>query len=261
MHKSFIFYNKTGFLTLLAREIHRFMKVFVQTILAPLLSNVLYLGIFGAVLKTREVSMEGVGYLSFLVPGLVTMGSILAAFQNPAFSLIAQKFQNTIQDLNSYPITDTEKSLAFILGGTFRGLLVGTLTYISTSFFVGFTIEYPVYFFLSIALTSFVFASIGLLSGLLLDNFEKMNFVLAIVITPLTYMGGVFFEITKLPWALSWIRFINPIYPLVNLTRFSYIGLSEGSLIFQSICAVCMLMGFFLISVTVFKKGYGIKVF
>jgi ABC-2 type transport system permease protein len=254
------FYNTTGFLTLLYREIHRFMKVFVQTILAPLLSNILYLGVFGAVLRTREVGVEGIDFLSFLVPGLVTMGALLASFQNPAFSIIVQKFQNTIQDLNSYPISDMEKALAFILGGTFRGLLVGVLTYISTSFFVGFSIAYPPLFFVSILMTSFIFASFGLMAGLLMEGFERLNFLLALVITPLAYMGGVFFEVSKLPGVLSNIRFINPIYPLVNITRYTYIGVYEGNLWMQMMTATTLILGFFVASVYVFKKGYGIKI-
>lgn len=260
MNKGVVFYNRIGFMTLLQREIHRFMKVSVQTILAPLLSNILYLGIFGGMLQTREVGIDGVNYLYFLVPGLTTMGAILASFQNPSFSIIVQKFQSTIQDLNSYPISDMEKSLAFILGGTFRGLLVGSLTYLSTTFFVGYKIEYPLFFFISLAMTSFIFASIGLISGLLLDTFEKMNFVLALVITPMTYIGGVFFEITKLPGVLSNIRYINPIYPLVNITRYTYLGVHEGSLILQLLAAIIFLIGFFLAAIYIFKKGYGIKV-
>ena len=98
--KNRIFYNRIGFLTLLNKEIHRFMKVPVQTVLAPLISNILYMLIFGGMLQTREVGIEGISYLNFLVPGLATMGAIFAAFQNPAFSMISQKFQNTIQDLN-----------------------------------------------------------------------------------------------------------------------------------------------------------------
>jgi ABC-2 type transport system permease protein len=109
-------------------------------------------------------------------------------------------------------------------------------------------------------LTSFIFASIGLMSGLLMDGFEKLNFVLAIVITPLAYIGGVFFEVSKLPGVLSNIRFINPIYPLVNITRFTYIGVHEGSLWLQILTAGIFLIGFFLASVYVFKKGYGIKI-
>lgn len=254
-----LFYNQTGFITLLNREIHRFMKVPVQTVLAPLISNLLYLAIFGGMLRTREVGIDGINYLNFLVPGLATMGAILAAFQNPAFSMISQKFQNTIQDLNGYPISNTEKTLAFILGGTFRGLLVGALTYGATIFFVGYHIEHPFYFFMAIFASSFVFASIGLIAGLTLDNFEKMNFALAIVITPLTYLGGVFFEISKLPGILSNIKYINPIYPLVNTARYAYIGVCEGDIRIHILVVFILLIISFSVSAYLFKRGVGIK--
>lgn len=260
MRKGMIFYNKMGFLTLLTREIHRFMKVSIQTVLAPLLSNILFLGIFGGVLKTREMGIDGVGYLPFLVPGLATMGAIFAAFQNPAFSVVSQKFQNTIQDLNSYPISDTEKTLAYVLGGTFRGMLVGILTYVATIFFVGYTIEYPLLFILSLFVTSFIFASFGLITGLFLDNFEKMNFVLAIVITPLAYLGGVFFEISKLGGILAYSRYINPIYPLVNITRYTYLGTSEGSIVLHVIIAAIIIVAMFFAALYALKRGIGIKI-
>lgn len=259
MDRSLIFYNRTGFITLLNREIHRFMKVPVQTVLAPLISNILYLAIFGGMLQTRQVGIDGVNYLHFLVPGLATMGAIFAAFQNPAFSVISQKFQNTVQDLNSYPISNTEKTLAFVFGGMFRGVLVGILTYAATSFFVGYEIEYPLFFILSLTATSFVFAAIGLICGLVLDNFEKMNFVLAIIITPLTYLGGVFFEVSKLPGLLSSIKYINPIYPLVNITRYAYIGTCEGNITIHVFLTAALIISSYIIAAHIFKKGIGIK--
>jgi ABC-2 type transport system permease protein len=255
-----IFYNKVGFTTLLGRETQRFMKVPVQTILAPLISNILYLGIFGGMLKTRQMGINGVNYLQFLVPGLVSMGTIFAAFQNPSFSLISQKFQNTIQDINSYPISNIEKALAFILGGTLRGVLVGILTYTSTIVFVGFMPGHSLLFLGSLGATAFLFASLGLIAGLVLDDFEKLNFLLLIIITPLAYLGGVFFDIAKLPGLLSAIRFINPIYPLVSITRAVYLGIFEGSIYWLIGIAVVMIIGTFLAAVILFKKGIGIKI-
>lgn len=260
MSKIRLLYNPYGFMTLLRREIHRFMKVYIQTIIAPLLTNILFLGIFGAILQTREIGLEGVGYLSFLVPGLATMGAIFASFQNPSFSMIAQKFQNTIQDINSYPISDAEKVMAYVLGGTARGVLVGSLTYVATIFFVGYTISYPILFFVALFLTSFIFASLGLIVGMLLDSFEKMNFVLAIVITPLTYLGGVFFEISKLDGILAYGRFINPIYPLVNITRYTYIGAGEGNIYLHLLLATILLLALFSLATYLFKRGTGIKI-
>lgn len=255
-----IFYNKVGFITLLGREIQRFMKVPVQTMLAPLISNILYLGIFGGMLKTRQMGIDGVNYLQFLVPGLASMGAIFAAFQNPSFSLISQKFQNTIQDINSYPISNIEKSLAFIFGGTFRGVLVGLLTYAATIVFVGFKLAHPWLFLGSLGATAFLFASLGLIAGLVLDNFEKVDFLLSIIITPLTYLGGVFFEITKLPGFLSAICYINPIYPLVSITRAVYLGIFAGNIDLLLGIATVMITGAFLAAVILFQKGVGIKI-
>ncbi|WP_303871582.1 ABC transporter permease [Acetobacterium wieringae] len=258
--KSRIFYNRVGFTTLLNKEIHRFMKVPVQTVLAPLISNILYMLIFGGMLQTREVGIDGISYLNFLVPGLATMGAIFAAFQNPAFSMISQKFQNTIQDLNSYPISLAEKILAFVFGGMFRGVLVGILTYVATIFFVGYEVAYPIFFILSLTATSFVFASVGLIAGLVLDNFEKMNFALAIIITPLTYLGGVFFEVSKLPGFLANLIYFNPIFPLVNVSRYAYIGVCEGNIVIHVLLTMGLLISSFFVAAYIFKKGVGIKI-
>ena len=254
-----IFYNKTGFLTLLKREIDRFMKVYIQTIIAPLLSNMLFLGVFGGMLKTREVGIEGVGYLSFLVPGLASMGAIFASFQNPAFSIIAQKFQDTLKDINSYPMSTAEKVMAFILGGTFRGLLIGTLTYIATIFFVGYEIKHPLIFFFMLAFISFIFSSAGVISGLTLDTFERMNFILAIILTPMAYFGGVFFEVSKLPGHFAKLAYINPLFPMINLTRYGYLGVYEGNIVLQVILLPIIASVAFFTAFYIFKKGVGLK--
>ena len=254
-----LIYNRIGFITLLNREVSRFMKVYIQTLMAPLLSNLLFLGVFGGMLKTREVGIEGVGYLPFLVPGLAAMGAIFAAFQNPSFSIIAQKYQDTLKDINSYPLSTFEKVLAFVLGGTIRGVLIGTLTYIATIWFVGYHIEHPFGFFMMLILISFVFSSLGVTAGLFLDNFERMNFILAIILTPMAYFGGVFFEVSKLPEFLSGVGFLNPLFPMINLIRFSYLGVYEGNLLIQMIFVPVTAILAFLSAYYFFNKGVGLK--
>lgn len=254
-----LFYNPIGFFTLLKKEVHRFLRVYIQTILAPLLSNILFLGVFGGVLQTREVGIEGVGYLAFLTPGLIAMGAIQAAFQNPSFSLLVQKYQKTIQDLNTFPMSDFEKTLAFVLGGTVRGVIVGLATYGATIFFVGYKIAHPVMFLSILILVSFLFSSLGLIAGLYFETMEKLTFVLAMVLTPLVYFGGVFFELSKLPGIFSNLIYINPLFPLISLTRFSYLGVSEGDPGFQLLFSVLIVMITFLIANRSFHKGIGIK--
>ena len=259
MKSIFPFYNFIGFWGLLKREIKRFMKVYIQSLIAPLLSNMLFLGVFGGMLQTRQVGIDGVDYLHFLVPGLASMGAIFASFQNPSFSIIVQKFGDTLKDLNSYPISNFEKTLAFVLGGTVRGFLIGILTYIATIPFIGYTINNPFIFFLILIIISFIFSSLGTIIGLIFDNFEKLNFILSIVLTPLAYFGGVFFEVSQLPGLLSKIVVINPLYPLINMVRYGYLGVHEGQIFIQFIFIILMTLGSFSIAYYLLNKGVGLR--
>ena len=225
-----MFYNFYGMYMLSRREIMRFMKVYIQTIIAPILSNMLFLGVFGGALRNREISIEGVDYLHFLIPGLCAMGAIMSAVQNPSSSMIIQKFQNLIQDLNSYPLTTSEKLMAFSIGGAVRGTMVGTLTYLASIPFVGYEISSPFLFIGMLFLVSLIFSFIGVIIGLVFENFDRLTFVMSIVLTPLVYFGGVFFEISNLPGILSKIAVYNPIFPLIDSVRWSYIGILEGTM-------------------------------
>jgi ABC-2 type transport system permease protein len=254
-----MFYNFTGFLTLTKREIKRFMKVYVQTILAPLLSNLLFLGIFGATFKTRSVSLDGVSYMEFLIPGLCLMGAVMSAIQNPSSSIIIQKFQNIITDLNSYPLSLNEKILAYTLGGTFRGLIVGVLTYLASIPFIGYEISHPVLFISSLTLISAIFSLLGIIIGLVFENFDRVTFIISIILTPLIYFGGVFFEISKLPEKIANIAFLNPIFPLVDTVRYAFLGVSEGKIMVNVFFVIFILLICYASAYSVMSKGVGLK--
>lgn len=254
-----IFQNFYGMYTLTKREVSRFMKVYIQTILAPILSNLLFLGIFGAALQKREVSFEGLSYLNFLVPGLCAMGAIMSAVQNPSSSLIIQKFQNLIHDLNSYPLNTSEKVMAYMLGGAFRGTLVGFLTYLACIPFVGAEIKMPILFFIALFLISAVFSLLGIIIGLSCENFDRLSFIISIILTPLIYFGGVFFEISNLPGILSKIAAYNPIFPLVDLLRWSFLGISEAQLSHNLVFLLINLLVIYLITWQLFNRGVGLK--
>lgn len=255
---SYIFYNPLGFFVLLKREITRFSRIYIQTLLAPLFSNILFLAIFGGMFKTRQIGIEGVGYLKFLVPGLIAMGAIFSAFQNPASSLISQKYQGTIQDINSYPLTTFEKTLAFVLGGTVRGFIVGLLTYAATIYFVGYRIANPLFFLVMLLAASFIFSSLGFIAGLSFRSFEKFNFLFTLILTPLTYLGGVFYEVSKLPGFVSKLVYFNPLFYLINTIRFGYLGISEGNILIHSLLIILFCTLSFTAALIVLKKGVGL---
>jgi ABC-2 type transport system permease protein len=212
-----------SFMTLLKREISRFLKIFVQTIFAPFLSNILFLAIFGGVLASRTVNLE-IDFLSFLVPGLVFSSIVMASVQNPSFSIIAQKYQDTLKEYNLYPLTPGLRFFAFTLGGAIRGMIVGIMTWLAAGIFAGYSAQYPVLFWIYCFLLALLFSAIGTVFGLWLDSFEKMNFVVTILLTPLIYLGGIFFNVALLPGIWKTVGMANPFFVFIALGRFLYTG-------------------------------------
>lgn len=196
---------------------------------SPILSNMLFLGVFGGVFQSREVGLDGTTYIQFLVPGLCIMGAIMAAYQNPSSSLMIRKYQGIVEELNTFPLTSGEKTFAFIASGAIRGLLVSGLTYASTIPFAGASIEHPLWFLLTLTVVSVIFSAFGVVVGLYGKTFDHIAFWQTIVLTPLVYFGGVFFEVTKLPGILSEIAIFNPLFPLVDAVRWAYLGTGEGN--------------------------------
>jgi len=203
-----------AFRTLLQREVHRYLKLAIQTLAAPFLTNLLFLGIFGG--RHGEA-------VRFLTPGLVVMGAFLSAFQNPLFSLVAMKYQNTLQDLCQYPLSTTARFMAFSLAGALRGLLVGILTYAAAGLLGGFGMAHGFLFWTHVALVAFAAASGGVLAGLLLDTFERTNLLVSLVLTPALFLAGVFQPAGASP-VLDQVARFNPVAPLVGWGRHLFLG-------------------------------------
>ncbi len=231
-----------AFWTLFTREVMRYLKLAVQTIGAPFLSNVLFLAVFGGLWTQRSSGLAGVSYVRFLVPGLVFMGALLSAFQNPLFSLIAMKYQNTLQDLGQYPLSAASRFLAFSLAGVLRGLLVGGMTFVAAGLFAGFSIERPVLFWALAGLASFCAAAGGIAAGLYLESFEQANLVVALVLTPALFLGGVFFDAGGAPAWLGVFTQLNPLTFLVGQGRRLFLGVggSEPPVTIALAGALCL---------------------
>lgn len=215
-----------GFRTLFLREVARYMKLAVQTLVAPFLANLLFLSIFGGLMAGRSSGAGGAPYIRFLVPGLVFMGAFMSAFQNPLFSLVAMKYQNTLQDLCQYPLSTTSKFSAFALAGALRGFLVGFMTYAAAGWFGGYHLAHPLLFWGYLAGISGLAACGGILAGLLLDSFEKANFLIALILTPAMFLAGVF----QAPGTSAWLDRIaqwNPLSLLVGQGRALFLGFSR----------------------------------
>jgi ABC-2 type transport system permease protein len=223
-------FNPRGTLTLFTRETKRFLKVYLQTIFAPVVSNLLYFAIFGLSLHRAIPDIQGISYLQFLVPGLITMGIINNAYQNPSSSLIIMKYQGLISDLMTVPLKRFEILLAFVSSAVIRGFIVGTMTFLTAIFFVDFTYAAVGVIFASAFLIALFFAFIGVIVGIWANEFDKTAFIQNFVLQPLIFLGGVFYSLNSLPEVAQTISKFNPISYMINLIRYGFTGVAEISI-------------------------------
>lgn len=218
-----------GLRTLFVKEVLRFWRVPGQTMLSPVITTVLYFVVFGYALGGRLASIDGVPYARYIVPGLVALGVITNAFLNSASSLFIMKIQGTVVDLLVSPLSHFEVLVGFVGAAVVRGLLVGGVTWVVAAAWVGFDVAHPIVALVAALLTATAFAALGLMAAVWSEKFEHVNFVPTFVITPLTFLGGVFYSVEMLPPTVAALTRVNPVFYLVDLLRYGMIGASDAS--------------------------------
>lgn len=218
-----------GFRTLLFKEIRRFLRVPGQTVAQPVVMTSLYFLVFGFALGGRVRELDGVPYSQFIVPGLIMLSLIQNAFLNTASSMFVMKIQGTIVDLLVAPLSSSEILIAFMLGGIARGLLVGGIVWLVSGIFVGFTLAHPLWMIAFALLVSATFSLFGLIVAIWSEKFEQLNIVPTFILTPLTFLGGVFYSVSMLPAPWSTITRMNPILYMVEGLRYGLLGVHTVS--------------------------------
>ena len=221
--------NGIGFKTLLAKETRRFFKVPGQTLAQPVVTTALYFLVFGFALGGRVKELDGIPYVRFIVPGLVMLGIIQNAFLNSASSMFIMKVQGTIVDLLVAPLGTLDILLAFTLASMIRGMLVGGITWFVAAIFTGFQIAHPLWALGFALLVGMTFGLIGLAIAIWSDKFEQLNIIPTFVITPLTFLGGVFYSAHMLPAPWSLITRANPILYMVEGLRYGILGIASST--------------------------------
>jgi ABC-2 type transport system permease protein len=216
--------NTVGFRTLVAKETHRFLKVPGQTVAQPVVTTSLYFLVFGFALGGRVRELDGVSYVRFIVPGLVMLSMIQNAFLNTASSMFIAKVQGTIVDLLVAPLSPLELLVAFTVAAVGRGLLIGATVWLVAAVFTGFAVAHPLWVAAFGLLVSTTFGLLGLAVAIWSDKFEQLNLVPTFVITPLTFLGGVFYSAHMLPQPWSAITRANPILYMVEGLRYGLLG-------------------------------------
>ena len=221
--------NGIGFRTLLAKETRRFLKVPGQTLAQPVVTTTLYFLVFGFALGGRVREVDGVSYIRFIIPGLVLLTLTQNAFLNTSSSMFIAKMQGTIVDLLIAPLGVADLLAAFLAAAVLRGFLTGGLVWLISGLFTGFSVAHPLWVLLYMLLIATAFAAIGLAVAIWSDKFEQLNVVPTFVLTPLTFLGGVFYSARMLPRPWDTITRLNPVLYMVEGLRFGFLGTSSSS--------------------------------
>ena len=251
--------NWIGFGTLIKREVGRFFSVYRQTVLPGLITSALYIAIFGFTLEQRISEIQGIPYTLFILPGLIMMNTLTNATANTSSSMLQMKLLQQLPDLLTAPLSGLEISLAYIIGGTVRGMVNGILVMVLGILLIGMPVHDLFGTIVFIFLVSWAFSSMGLLLGQLSDSWDQLSMMQNFFLTPLSFLGGIFYSITMLPdWAQT-LSYINPIYYMINGIRFTILGVSDSSVLLSYAMAITLTVGFTTSSVLLMRSGKKIK--
>ena len=252
--------NWIGFYTLVNREVGRFFSVYRQTVLPGLISSALYILIFGFTLEQRISEIDGVSYTWYILPGLIMMNTLSNATANTSSSMLQMKLLQQLPDLLTAPLSGIEISLAYIIGGTIRGMVNGILVLFLGVLISGLPVQNIFGTLLFIFLVSWAFSSMGLVLGQLAENWDQMAMMQNFFLTPLSFLGGIFYSIKMLPeWAQT-LSLINPIYYMINGIRHTILGIGDSSLFISFTMAIILTFFFTILSVLLMQSGKKIKV-
>ena len=221
----------TSMVWLCKRETLRVSKLWTQTVLAPVVSSILFILVFGLSLGGRIKQVGDVDYEVFIVPGLITMGMVQAAYSNNASTIFQARFDRYVNDVLSAPMRPWQMSFGFTVGGIVRALAIGVSLLVLAFLLVDVPVRHPFELALAMALGLILFASLGLVVGIYAETFDHTSFIQNIVILPLTFVGGVFYSIEILPSPWQELSHINPIFYLVNAVRYGFLGESDVSIL------------------------------
>ena len=251
--------NVIGLWTLYIREVQRFWKVMTQTVVAPVITTLLFLTVFSLALGKFRPDVNGVPFISFLAPGLIIMTMLQNAFSNPSSSLLSGKVMGNIVDILMPPLSPTEMNLALAMGGLTRGLVVGFVTYLGMIYFVDFFYEQIWAIFYFGIMGSLFMAQIGTIAGIWSEKFDHMQAIMNFLITPLAFLSGTFYSIKQLPATFQLISQFNPFFYIIDGFRYGFTGNAEGDILLGAVLMLALNLVFWWINLYVLRKGYRIK--
>jgi ABC-2 type transport system permease protein len=251
--------NGIGLYTMLRREVKRTMRVMVQTLVAPVMSAALYIFIFGTVIGSQITEVSGVPYISFVFPGVLMLSVINASFASASSALYFMRFTRGIEEMLIAPFSYMEMLIGLVGSAVVRALMVAFLILGVGLVFGAVSLEHPIWFVFYVSTISAIFAILGILVALWAEGFEQLQVLNTFVITPLTYLGGIFYSITFLPEFAATLTRLNPFFYFADGIRSSMIGINEANTTLGLIIICGLLGGLGLLVVTLFRRGWKIR--
>lgn len=248
-----------AFITIVRKEIVRFMRIWVQALLPPVVTMFLYFIIFGKFIGSQIGDINEHSYMEFIVPGLVMMSVVTNSYSNVVSSFFSTKFQRSVEELLVSPTPAYVIVMGYVCGGVARGILVGLLVTMTSLFFVPLKVHNAAFVVLYILLTSFLFSLAGLMNAIFAKKFDDITIVPNFVLTPLIYLGGVFYSITLLPLFWQELSRLNPILYMVNGFRFGFLGMTDVNVFSGIIISLLFIIILFSSNIYLLKKGIGLK--
>lgn len=250
---------RVAFATILVKEMRRFLRIWVQTILPPMITTALYFVIFGKMIGSQLAPIEGYNYMDFIVPGLIMMTVISNSYANVVSSFYGSKFQRYIEELLIAPIPLSLILLGFIAGGVARGLIVGAMVTVVAAFFVDLQLH-NIWVTLSVLLlTSILFALGGFINAIYANSFDDISIIPTFVLVPLTYLGGIFYSVHMLPGIWQTISLGNPILYMINTFRYGMLGISDIDLLTAYTVIILFIVALYSYSLWLLKRGVGLR--
>ncbi|HUL83786.1 MAG TPA: ABC transporter permease [Gammaproteobacteria bacterium] len=251
--------NLVGLATIVRKESRRVVRIWVQTVVPPAITMTLYFIIFGSLVGNRIGQMDGVSYTTFIAPGLIMMSVITNSFANVVSSFFSSKLMLHLEEMLVAPLAHSTIVLGFVVGGVVRGVLVAALVTVVALFFTNLHVAHPFVTLTTILLTALVFSTAGLLNAIFAKSFDDISIIPTFVLTPLTYLGGVFFSISLLPPFWQKVALANPILYMVNAFRFGLLGSSDIPIGYAYALMLAFAVVLFAAVLVMLRRGSGVR--
>jgi ABC-2 type transport system permease protein len=249
----------TGFSTIVIREYNRIVRIWGQTLVPSAVTAILYFVIFGSLIGRRIGQMGGIDYMQYIAPGLIMMSVITNSYGNVVASFFGAKFGKHIEELLVSPQPNWLIVTGYAAGGLLRGMMVGAVVTVVSLVFARVHVHHLGLIVLAVVLTSLIFSLGGFINAVFAKNFDQVNWIPTFILTPLTYFGGVFYSVSMLPpWAQTLSHF-NPILHMVNAFRYGFLGTSDVNVPQAFAIMFALVVGLFLVALTLMNKGVGIR--